>query len=87
MVHSQFESCINVLARRGSLNVGYEFGMKEEFDRPNLFEAHDRLKYNNTSIVSHCVSLELTSLMNGINRAFETKPGTSFEVVTSLTLR
>ena len=87
MVHSQFKSCINVVARRGSLNVQYEFEMNEGFDRPNLFEAHDRLKYNNRSIVLHRVSLELTSLMNGINRAFETKPGTSFEVVTSLTLR
>jgi len=87
MVHSQFESCINVVTRRSSLNVGYELGMNEEFDRPNLFEAHDRLKYNNPSIVVHGVSFELTSLMNGINRAFETKPGTSFEVVTSLTLR
>ena len=61
--------------------------MNEEFYKPNLFEAHDRLKYNNTSIAVPTVLLELTSLMNGINRAFETKPGTSFEVVTSLTLR
>ena len=87
MVHSQFESCINVVTRRGSLNVGHEFEMNEEFDRPNLFEAHDRLKYNNTSMAVPTVLLEPTSLMNGINRAFETKPGTSFEVVTSLTLR
>ena len=86
MVHSQFESCINVVTRRGSLYVRYEFEINEEFDGPNLFEAHDRLKYNNTSIAVHRVSLGLTSLMNGINRAFETKPGTSFEVVTSLIL-
>ena len=87
MVHSQFESCIDVLTRRGSLNVGCEFEINGEFDKSNLFEAHDRLKYNNTLVIAHSVSFELTSLINGINRAFETKPGTSFEVVTSLTLR
>ena len=40
MVHSQFESCIDVVTRRGSLNVGYEFEMNEKSLIDQTFSRH-----------------------------------------------